>query len=110
MGHSGSSAKGGAQGSGGKGWGDVVQAGLNPLADFTGVKDPFLDVAAKHHQKFSPNDAMTSTYDSRAKEYADNTKKWEATKAKAAPQKAAPKPQERGRAVPTTSLLTEDDN
>ncbi len=112
MGHSGSSAKGGAAGSGGKGWGDAVKAGLNPIADFTGVKDPLVGSFGKTMQKYSPNDNMTSTYDSRAKEYADNAQKWEDTKARASEPKAQTplaKPQTRGRVVPT-SLLTEDED
>ena len=120
MGHSGSSAKGGAAGSGAKGWGDVVKAGLNPLADFTGVKDPLVGAFGKTMQKYSPNDEMTSTYDSRVKEYDNKVKEqnaavWEAsaakTKAKADTKTKDAAALVRDRRGPTknTSLLGEDE-
>lgn len=77
MGHAGG-GKGArpAEQGGAKGWGDVLKATMNPLADFTGQKDPFLDMAFKGAQKATKSGSvgsdMLSTYESRAKDYKKN--------------------------------------
>lgn len=113
MGHSGSSAKGGSEGSGAKGWGDALKATLNPLADFTGQKDPFLEGAFKMAQKGSSSGSaggdMLSTYDSRAKAHQTEMAKIERP-AILPPEATVPNDIARRRPMTaTTSLLTEGD-